>query len=496
MASLAAAFVLLLGCSTTISALPRVLMVGVDTGNDIYAISTNNTRVETYNYSDIASALAAAKTGDGMMIMATNAAIEANSTTGLTPAQWQQAESLGLRVYIEIPASLPASTPGAGAVPPLGSTFWERAVVTPAGATRFADRDMSALSLLHPHKQVSFSNVCAVLNTSGCEWWRERSEIVLARVAGYDNASFGLPLNASFPLLVAASPTLLVSTAQISHARTRRFAPTARWSLVIQRVFDFVVGGGTGAWKPPVSWVPSVAPSFGPDGPLPAGAEADAMRRGVQFYISGKLLPDRTRAAQLMQAYRDPNTTWKGGVGILPCPPDSAPSGLGQLGVLEGFTSDVERDGTQPQATNTRNDCTCETSFAFAVRSAASAVGAVKNADEDRTIAQNLLNYAMLHSGFSQPWTVPPPLITQSPDYSATRPWLVSGDAFGVLAWTTNNAAYEEMYKVGNFISNPFSLFFFIIFPFCLHNLITCAIKSARMTTPEHSWELSAQLQS
>ena len=89
MASLAAAFVLLLGCSTTISALPRVLMVGVDTGNDIYAISTNNTRVETYNYSDIASALAAAKTGDGMMIMATNAAIEANSTTGLTPAQWQ-----------------------------------------------------------------------------------------------------------------------------------------------------------------------------------------------------------------------------------------------------------------------------------------------------------------------------------------------------------------------------------------------------------------------
>ena len=78
-----------------------------------------------------------------------------------------------------------------------------------------------------------------------------------------------------------------------------------------------------------------------------------------------------------------------------------------------------------------RCDCVSESSASFAVRSVITA-----NAS-DALVATNLLNYGHLHSGYHQPWAVgggAPDIYTE--DHTKdSRPWVVSGDAFGLMAW-------------------------------------------------------------
>ena len=51
-----------------------------------------------------------------------------------------------------------------------------------------------------------------------------------------------------------------------------------------------------------------------------------------------------------------------------------------------------------------------------------------------------LLDAGHIHSGYSQPWAI-------GAGSANDRPWVVSGDAFGLMAWTTADQAYELFYK-------------------------------------------------
>ena len=61
----------------------------------------------------------------------------------------------------------------------------------------------------------------------------------------------------------------------------------------------------------------------------------------------------------------------------------------------------------------------------------------------DKRTATSLLNYGHIHSGFSQPWAVSGGHTT----VSGSRPWILNGNAFGVIAWTTDDAAYSKYYS-------------------------------------------------
>jgi|EP01046_Picozoa_sp_COSAG06_P036006 hypothetical protein len=121
--------------------------------------------------------------------------------------------------------------------------------------------------------------------------WLAHSDIVIAKVAGYDNCTFGLPpANDTWPLLASPAPDLMVAATQLSHCRLRRFAPAPRWMAVVSHILTFV---SSGAWKPPSAgvsklWVPSVTASFSRDEKLPADAEKQALIRGVQFYRNAR----------------------------------------------------------------------------------------------------------------------------------------------------------------------------------------------------------------
>jgi hypothetical protein len=164
----------------------------------------------------------------------------------------------------------------------------------------------------------------------------------------------------------------------------------------------------------PVSWEPVVRTSYMPGDVLPADAERQAMVAGVQWYVNAILLPNERRVELLSQ-------------GITDVPPGMN-SSMGQLGVLEGFSSDTNLDGSQPQATNFRDDCASETSASFAVRAA------VTGSAADRRVAVNLLNFAWLHSGMRRTWNPPTPT-----DHFF--------DTFGLLAWESADDAFEQFYK-------------------------------------------------
>lgn len=259
------------------AAAPSLLFVA-KADNDILVAARSGSGSTAKVFGTIDAALAVAATGDGLLVMAermlpSNPGVPQNGTgVSVSPAQWTTMKAKELSVFIEFPAHLPgASTPL-----PVAQTLFERVVVSPNASGLVAP--LGALDLLHPHKHVDFAVLPASL--------LPHAQLVLAKVAGFDTACFGLPAaNATHPFLVEASPSLLIAATQLSYCRRRRFAPSDRWMAVISRVLSFASGG---AWQPPAAplWVPSVTTSFNSTEPLPSDAERQAVIRGVSNFRS------------------------------------------------------------------------------------------------------------------------------------------------------------------------------------------------------------------
>ena len=420
------------------AATPSLLFVGRDlTKNDFYAAAAAYPTRQ--KYATIDAALAAAKPRDGLMLCADGILPAAtqpqtNTTVAVTARQWSKAAALQLRVYLEFPRSLP---PSDGTALPVAQTLWERAVVT-----QDLGPALPKMELLHPHKHVDFVKLPAS--------WLPRSLIVIAKVAGYDKAELGLPpANVTWPMLTMQSDTLLVASTQLSHCRTRRFAPSEQWMAVAAHVLTWATNGSWHAPKapcsppqpcppPPPLWTPSVTASFSATEKLPPDAELQALVRGVQFYRNARLIPDATRATALARLHcksADSSNNCSD-FANLRAPYAQRLSGEGQLGIFEGLTSDIDLLGRQPQSIGVRADCVTESSASFAVR------GRVTKNSSDLLVGTNLLSYAHIHAGYTQPW-----IVGAGAETDASRPWTASGDAFGLLSWTTADAAYELYYK-------------------------------------------------
>eukprot|EP00040_Diaphanoeca_grandis_P026893 m.151655 g.151655 ORF g.151655 m.151655 type:complete len:876 (+) comp30772_c0_seq2:72-2699(+) len=420
-----------LGSSTVATAAPTIHVLTNNTRSDLLAVAQAGTGATVVRHGTMASLMSVVAKGDGVMFFADNilpsvhGSPQTNTTVDVDPKFWATAVSLDLKVFVEFPMQIPAtSTPLT-----VAQTEWERVIAT---GSNWKSTDFPALALLHPHKFIDYVVLPAT--------WLPSTSLVLAKVAGFDNASLGLPTpNKTFPMLASpvGQPNILVGATQLSQFRTRRFSPTMRWNVVAQYIVEFVSGK---AWlaPPPTDpvFVASVTASFTRSEALPAGAELEAFVRGVQFYRNSRMLPTAQRASDLY---------------ILDCAnglnpaceaysrldfPYNASSGDGQLGVFEGLTSNIALDGNQPQSLGVRCDCVTEASTSFAVR------GIVTNNKSDIAVATNLLNFGHIHSGYSQPWVV-----GGGSNLDKARPWASTGGAFGIKAWTTADNAYTEFYK-------------------------------------------------
>ena len=179
------------------------------------------------------------------------------------------AAAKGLRIYVEFPSWLPALRTG----PPRHATL-ERAVV----ASQVFQPALDRLRILAIHD-------CHFVPVKAAP-----SDLVLARVAGFDTAVYGLPEEECTPILFAhPGGGILVATTRLSSFIESRYGPADAWTPIWNRIFAWL---GSAAAGSKMKWTPTVRPSFGRGENLPADVESQAFRRGSSWYSrAGLLMP-------------------------------------------------------------------------------------------------------------------------------------------------------------------------------------------------------------
>ena len=168
-----------------------------------------------------------------------------------------------------------------------------------------------------------------------------RADIVVARVAAFDHAIYGLPGKDVFPILFEhPRGGLLVATTKLSQFVTGRYAPSDAWRPIWKHVLAWLCPGRT---VPELNWIPSVRPSFPREETLPADVERQAFRRGSAVYDHARFFVHPAWQQEYEKAVRVNES-------VAEKPKPEWPLGDGSLGVLEGFASAVRQDGSQAGA--------------------------------------------------------------------------------------------------------------------------------------------------
>ena len=334
--------------------------------NDLFKLCPDAKRFDTP-----AAAIDAAPQASGVLILA-----DRYPDAGVdVPAELlDHAKRKKLRLYIEYPGD-------AGDV---RTAKWERGVV----ASDFFGPALPKMRIVAPHD-------CRFvpLDPAGVP------HLVIARVAGYDTAVYGLPKE-SFPLLVETADGHLIAATKLSGFVTGRFAPTAEWKHVWRTVLRKL----DPKHEPPtLDHEPLVRPSNATD-------ERAALARAAAFYLNSRLLITPDRRDEIHQLLR------AGGEEIAPPSTEPAAPADGSLGMMEGYASHVRPDGSQMQRTPIRADCNAEAAMVLAL-----------DADHPRgrAVASNLLDY------------------TFGPEMQSLGRLDPKHPAFGLIAWGAVAPAWQ-----------------------------------------------------
>ncbi|MBN1436495.1 MAG: hypothetical protein JW936_05435 [Sedimentisphaerales bacterium] len=269
--------------------------------NDLVKILCQNGHTIRF-YDDVADAFTAAITRkSGVMLLADKYPVPQQV---LPVEPLNAALAAGIRVYAEY-----VQQTDEPAVPQ--NAKWERLVV----AGDFFGDDVPALSILAMH---------------GC-WYlpaqAENPHLVLARVAGYRHAVYGLPAE-QVPILYEPRSGLMIAASKLSNVVTGRYGPTPTWQIVWRRILTWLNGEQPIA---PLSWTPAVQVQFQREEALPADVEDRTRRRAVQWF-------DNHALYQIDQ----------------------------KVGVIEGYESGIDYQGRQRPRNWPRGDCISESGLVFA----------------------------------------------------------------------------------------------------------------------------------
>lgn len=209
---------------------------------------------------------------------------------------------------------------------------------------------------------------------------------VVAKVAGFDKAEYGISDVQNYPLLFWDN-NILVSSVRISDWKTARFGPEKYW----ENVWNFILKE-LGV-NQSISWISTggVEPSFARSTPLVTADFRQALQKGTQWYLQSKLLVGENWQ-HLIDSF-----TRKNGEGVVyPGVGIQFKSGDGKYGILEGHASVINKDGSQPVRWWLRGDCQAETAFALTT------AARLLNIPRYDTIATNLLRYLFKTSNLRQ----------------------------------------------------------------------------------------------
>ncbi len=350
--------------STTAEAQPANFVFCCQPGSDLYRAIGGQQRGYP-RFATPAEAVRAATEGAGVLILADG---YPTKTTVVEPAVLNQAAKKHLRLYVEYPAELPGVQFG----PPTAIKL-ERGVVT---SKIFGD----AL----PPMRIVMINGCRFLPITGGS--PSQPHLVLARVAGVDTAVFGLNKTPTRPLLFdLPGGNVLVATTKLSHFVTGRYMPQEAWRAIWRTILGRLQPG---AVLPTLAWTPTVRPSYGRDEPLPADVELQALHRSADWITHSRILRSPKWPKKALDWSLHYNT-------VRDMPSAKWPIGDGSFGILEGYSSTIRADGSQPMRYAVRNDNMCEVAMLMALDAAN------HGPPQHQAIAVNLLNFIFLNSGLA-----------------------------------------------------------------------------------------------
>ena len=282
--------------------------------NDLYQV-IGNCGVKRSRYDSPMVAVKSASEGVGVLLLADE---YPDKPLVIDPAVFQLAAKKRLRLYVEYPKAIPGIELAASR-----GTRWERGVIA---SDAFGSK-LKKMRIVSIHD-------CHFIPTSV-----DKPHMVLAKVAGFDTAVYGLPEKETWPILFEhPSRKVLVATTKLSQFVTARYAPTDAWGPVWRMILGWL---RPDVEFPPLTWTPTVRPSHARDESFPADGELQAIRRGTEWVLKSRMLIDKSWHGRKFK-------TWDERF--------SLPMGDGSAGILEGFNSRIRYDGSQTVRANLRTD--------------------------------------------------------------------------------------------------------------------------------------------
>ena len=322
--------------------------------NDLYILLKEN-KIACDRYNSPEEAIKNAREGSGVLVLADGYPTQ---VTVIDAPLYEKATLKKLRLYVEYPSFLPGVATGS----PRG-TQWERAVI--ASDAFFPDLAKLRIIAIHDCRFVPVK--------------ADNADIVIAHIAGFDTAVYGLPKEA-FPVLciipqLQKKGELMVATTKLSQFVTARYAPSEAWQTIWKRIFIWLLPNDK---LPELSWNPIVRPGYSRSEALPPDIEKEALIRGMDWFFNSRMilhpsmLEQYNKPANLpLPAKADPDLTqdWPYGHRTAKMQ-KNYPVGDGTLGIMEGFDSKIFSDGSQAVRWWNRNDCNGEVAGAMGLAGA------------------------------------------------------------------------------------------------------------------------------
>ena len=287
-------------------------------------------------------------------------------TTDIEEAVFEHASRKQLRLYIEYPTRVPGIEIGQSKALQL-----ERIVVT-----------SEAFGPALPPMRIAMINDCHVVEARA-----DNSQLVPAKVAGVDEAVFALEKTEHFPILFEhPDGNILVSTTKLSHFVTGRYVPQDAWIAIWGMVLGWLHTDGL---LPQLQWTPTVRPSYSATESMPPDVERRALARAADWFTKSRVLRHPGWPKHALDWALTYNT-------VRNAPAEDWPLGNGSLGIVEGYSSAIRVDGSQPMRYAVRNDCNSEAAMALAFHAA------LERDQASSRIASNLIDYVLVRSSMAQ----------------------------------------------------------------------------------------------
>src|SRR5690606_39134764 len=344
------------------SQMKEMVVVG-SPDNDIVRILKEN-QIPFHLYNDVEKAIIHSSRGGTLLIFARN---YPHTRMSLSARSFRDIKNKNSRVYIEFPDNIP----GLSMDSPAESITLERGVIN---TTKIRGLDSLDLLGVNDHK---FIPVIA-----------KDSFVVLVKVAGYDKADYGLDDVEVCPLLFKYN-NYLISTTKLSDVITSRFGPEKSWA----KIWEFIFSEINPEQKITLTkWVSDLYPTYSREEKLPLGAFEQSIRKGTEWFFNARLFIHPTWQDTFV------SRTSENGIDVVyPAISKHAPIGDGSLGILEGRSSFINSDGTQPVRWWLRADCQAE--VAFAMTSSASILSKNEYNETAKKLLNNLYKSSNLRAG-------------------------------------------------------------------------------------------------